>query len=245
MSADEEALYRAILEAPEDDAPRLVYADWLEEHGRPQWAEFIRLQCEEERLGPEPPTAGQPRKVRIRNLLSAVHEQNARLQRFLREVLPGRPAAERHLTLCDYTYRRGFIDSPVVHGQTLIDAADRLFDIGPFRRLQVTAARGRCGQIARCPQLARLKELDVSNCGLGAYDIHALATCTFLSGLETLNLRGNKIGNEAARYLAESAPLANLQLLDLEDNPIGYRLIPVLRERFGERVRLPPPGYFP
>jgi uncharacterized protein (TIGR02996 family) len=34
-----------ILENPDDDAPRLVYADWLEEQGDPL-AEFIRLQCE-------------------------------------------------------------------------------------------------------------------------------------------------------------------------------------------------------
>ena len=36
----------AILEAPDDDAPRLVYADWLDEHGQPERAEFIRVQCE-------------------------------------------------------------------------------------------------------------------------------------------------------------------------------------------------------
>jgi len=41
-----DALYRAILEAPDDDAPRLVWADWLEENGDPDRAEFVRLQCE-------------------------------------------------------------------------------------------------------------------------------------------------------------------------------------------------------
>lgn len=35
-----------ILEHPDDDTPRLVYADWLEDHGEPQRAEFIRVQCE-------------------------------------------------------------------------------------------------------------------------------------------------------------------------------------------------------
>lgn len=39
-------LLRAILEKPEDDAPRLIYADWLEEDGQPERAEFIRVQCE-------------------------------------------------------------------------------------------------------------------------------------------------------------------------------------------------------
>lgn len=48
---DGDALVRGILAAPSDDAPRLVYADWLEELGRPEDAEFIRVQIELARLG--------------------------------------------------------------------------------------------------------------------------------------------------------------------------------------------------
>lgn len=44
------ALLRAVLEKPEDDAPRLIYADWLEENGDGERAEFIRLQCESKSL---------------------------------------------------------------------------------------------------------------------------------------------------------------------------------------------------
>jgi uncharacterized protein (TIGR02996 family) len=46
----DQAFLDAIREQPDDDAPRLVYADWLEEHGQPQRAEFIRVQCERARL---------------------------------------------------------------------------------------------------------------------------------------------------------------------------------------------------
>ncbi len=36
-----------ILAHPADDAPRLIFADWLEEHGgEPERAEFIRVQCQ-------------------------------------------------------------------------------------------------------------------------------------------------------------------------------------------------------
>src|SRR5690242_12437796 len=38
----DQAFLHALLDRPEDDAPRLVYADWLEEHGDPR-GEFIRL----------------------------------------------------------------------------------------------------------------------------------------------------------------------------------------------------------
>jgi len=43
---EQEALYRSILEDPEDDTVRLVYADYLDENGQPDRAEFIRVQIE-------------------------------------------------------------------------------------------------------------------------------------------------------------------------------------------------------
>jgi len=43
--SDHDALVQAILHAPDDDAPRLVYADWLDDHGDADRAEFIRVQC--------------------------------------------------------------------------------------------------------------------------------------------------------------------------------------------------------
>lgn len=42
--ADGEALRQAVLAAPRDDGPRLVYADWLTERGDPR-GEFITVQC--------------------------------------------------------------------------------------------------------------------------------------------------------------------------------------------------------
>src|SRR5438270_10047207 len=43
MSHDD-AFLRAIIENPDDDGPRLLYADWLDERGDPR-GEFIRVQC--------------------------------------------------------------------------------------------------------------------------------------------------------------------------------------------------------
>jgi uncharacterized protein (TIGR02996 family) len=49
--SDRDAILRAILDSPHEDAPRLVYADWLDERSESLRAEFIRLQCELERRG--------------------------------------------------------------------------------------------------------------------------------------------------------------------------------------------------
>src|SRR5262249_1506358 len=50
MSRD--ALFCAILDHPEEDTPRLIFADWLDEHGEADRAEFIRVQIELSRLAP-------------------------------------------------------------------------------------------------------------------------------------------------------------------------------------------------
>jgi uncharacterized protein (TIGR02996 family) len=41
---EEAGLLDAIHASPREDAPRLVYADWLEDHGQAEYAVFIRLQ---------------------------------------------------------------------------------------------------------------------------------------------------------------------------------------------------------
>jgi uncharacterized protein (TIGR02996 family) len=52
---DREALYRAIIANPDEDTPRFVFADWLEEHDEPEHAEFIRIGCQLEANTPDHP----------------------------------------------------------------------------------------------------------------------------------------------------------------------------------------------
>jgi uncharacterized protein (TIGR02996 family) len=88
------ALLAAIRAAPDDDAPRLVYADWLDEHGQPERAEFIRVQCELARR--ESP---------------ALREREAELLATHHDAFAG-PLAAPHLR---FRFHRGFI---VGFGQT-------------------------------------------------------------------------------------------------------------------------------
>jgi uncharacterized protein (TIGR02996 family) len=46
VTTDGGLLLRAILAEPDEDTPRLMYADWLEEKGGSARAEFVRVQCE-------------------------------------------------------------------------------------------------------------------------------------------------------------------------------------------------------
>ena len=53
----EQAFLADIIAHPDDDAPRLIYADWLEENGQPERGEFIRLQI---KLATLPGRRGRP-----------------------------------------------------------------------------------------------------------------------------------------------------------------------------------------
>ena len=44
--SDEASFLKAITEQPAERSTRLVFADWLDEHGRPREAEFLRLQLQ-------------------------------------------------------------------------------------------------------------------------------------------------------------------------------------------------------
>lgn len=60
MTPDETAFLRAIREAPDDNTARLVYADWLDDHGTTDQqkarAEWIRLTCWDTRKETSKPT---------------------------------------------------------------------------------------------------------------------------------------------------------------------------------------------
>ena len=65
---DHQAFLSAIIDRPDDDLLRLVFADFLEERGDPDRAEFIRLQIEH--AATEPDADGWAvRDLRIRELL--------------------------------------------------------------------------------------------------------------------------------------------------------------------------------
>lgn len=63
--SDASALLSAIAGYPDDDVPRKMFADWCEENGQPQRAEFVRLQ-----LGLVPPDPLWPPTFRADTLLS-------------------------------------------------------------------------------------------------------------------------------------------------------------------------------
>src|SRR5689334_8020900 len=98
----EQAFLAEICANPDDDAPRLVYADWLDEHGDAERAEFIRLQCQ---------LARTPRHPRLQEL-----------RRREKQLLAEHEAdwlGPLHGALRKWKFRRGFL-------HTVDATADRL-----------------------------------------------------------------------------------------------------------------------
>ena len=65
MSSDEAAILRMICESPEDDLPRLILADWYQENGLEDRAEFMRLDILRCRTAERETDDGQPRRHRF------------------------------------------------------------------------------------------------------------------------------------------------------------------------------------
>src|SRR4051812_20765462 len=111
----QDAFLRAIVESPDDDAPRLVYADWLEDHGGSARADLIRVQCE---------LARGVRGVRRRLQLEA--RQRGLLAEHGRAW--ARPLAK---LVKGWEFRRGFVERVVVEARPFLAQADTIFRLAP------------------------------------------------------------------------------------------------------------------
>jgi uncharacterized protein (TIGR02996 family) len=245
-----EAFVRDVIENPEDNAPRLIYADWLEENGDPARAELIRLQILEwkmtgDKWGPSPYSR------RIMELFRPNRD------RWVREELPGWLHKEHYIG-----FRRGFAEGVGTTALRLVQKAEELWRAAPVQKLILRGAGGRVKALAACPFLARvtelmlmnsvgdedmialassphlgkLTELDLSNSQVGDAGARALATCPGLAGLTMLDLHISRVGDEGALALAASPYLNHLERLDLICNPISPAARATLKDRFGERL---------
>src|SRR5262245_58469116 len=140
-----EALLWAVIEALDDDAPRLVYADWLEERGEPERAEFIRVQCALETM-PE----GDPRRPGLERREAALLDEHGWAR-----------AEEFGPRISEWVFRRGFIERVEM---VLECPADQIVDVlrrAPIRHVRDTSQF--CdldGVVDALPHLDRLTGLE-------------------------------------------------------------------------------------
>ncbi len=195
----------AICAEPEDDLPRLIYADWLDDRGDPR-GEFIRLQ------------------------LSNHVDETAKAARMAElEKLYGRKWVG---PFADWAYmigfRRGFPEHLVIQADVFVDFADEIFKIAPIRGVSLIGAAKKIRKLVRLPALHHLTALHLTGTLIGDPGVAKLATCPHLGSLRTLRLGHCGLTSKAVRHLCASTTLPNLFHLDLEDNSIDVSAVAAL-----------------
>ncbi len=219
---DGDALLRAILANPDDDTPRLVYADWLDENDQPARAEFIRVQIE---LARNPSLAVMAREA----VLLAQHEE--------KWLAPFKARGEPLNGEAHGKFRRGFVGIVWMSATTFIARAQSLFARMPVLELRVTQTTPlEFEDLLRSPFLARLEALDLSERRLGNGAVIGLASAVFAQGLVVLRLRGCGITDVGAHFLASTTFDRPLRELDVSHNPISPDGVAALRKRYGNEV---------
>jgi uncharacterized protein (TIGR02996 family) len=222
----EQALIAAIHAHPLDDAPRLVYADWLDEAGRPDRAEFIRVQCELALLPAYDPRAA-ALSTREAELLAAGRKDWLRpLGRSKSDVLfwRGFPVptlsgldAEHLLRVTEKRLRA----APLwrYSYSTTGGAVRRLLAWPHLSRLTTFALRppglpkAWVNRIVKCAGLRNVTELAFTRCPMTAADLERVLDAWVGRRLTALWVNECPVGDAGARVIARHPATAGLRLL--------------------------------
>ncbi|WP_439621966.1 TIGR02996 domain-containing protein [Gemmata sp.] len=245
--SERKQLLAAICANPEEDTPRLAFADWLEEQGGEDdvaRAGFVRAQ-----IALDPLPRYHP------DWLPAAHDI---LRRWGSKFGDWRLELPRIPGVSWGQFRRGFVDSVSVSsaknfvqkggriaatvpllGISLTDrneftAFGRSPVFGRLRRLQIAHGRSftatNTQELLALPNFPRLTHLDLSTELVANDGAAAIAACPHLAGLTELRLSENHIADAGYTALAKSPHLSNLRALHIDRNIGGTTGVRALAE---------------
>lgn len=206
MTAD--SILELVRTSPDDDGPRLIFADWCDETGDPSRGEFVRVQLALAKLS----DADRRRPQLLRREAELLTAHAARWVESLRGVASGP------------VFRRGFVDEVKTTARQFATQADALFALAPVRHLHLLDLSDYLPAL-RSRHLSKLigltvfaQRVDSGRTGDGRL-VGELAESLHLSGLKMLRLGRNRIGDAGVARLAE-ADLRSLEELDLRENDL-------------------------
>ncbi len=141
-------LFGAILAAPDDDTPRAVYADWLQEQDDPRGG-FIQAQLAMANAAPN--SRAYFDALAVAAPLLHQHE---------------RAWSSEFKSLRKATYRRGFVQHARVLSSQFVKQEGALLERRPLERVRFQRLQGKAEALARLPALRPLRGLDLA--GLSA-----------------------------------------------------------------------------
>jgi uncharacterized protein (TIGR02996 family) len=199
-------------ENPEDDTPRLVLADWLQENGRDAEVrargEFIYLQCRLSRMRPD-----DPEQIELHR-----RERLLRYEYWERWSWPWRGVAS------GIEWERGLIHLEL-RGADWVEAGERLARAWDWVA-KVWLAPGdamRDERVAASPLLANVVSLDLRTTRPDPEGLRTLLSSPHLTSLRILDLRANQLAKGHIDALVEAEVAFELARLDLSFNAFGLR----------------------
>lgn len=198
-----------------------MFADWLDEHGEPERAEFIRVQIE--LANRKDPVLAKSLREREAELLGELADEWVE------------PLADYWLDWSGtpYSFRRGFVEHLELEASTFTSQGEELFDLTPLRSVHFPDEEW-FEELAACPFLLRLQALDLKGSGLttGYRGIHDFLASPNLKNIESLSLQGMDdnahLDPTGVATLAANVHLVRLRHLDLSGNWFGPDGIPPL-----------------
>jgi uncharacterized protein (TIGR02996 family) len=223
---------------PDDDTPRLILADWLEDHGETERAEFIRVRCRQARLAESDPEQGE--LLRRENVLRHAHAG-----RWLADIcksMTGKTSTSMPRGLIQFTdsvasflkfaeaagpERWAWVDTAAFFDQSDADLILRLLRsdwIGGLNELGFwNSPVGNAGvrALAGEPASNRLRVLELRNAEVRAKGLAALAGSPNLQRLKRLAVSYGDLRVADVRALLKGDLVGRIKDLELADNRIG------------------------
>jgi uncharacterized protein (TIGR02996 family) len=198
----EQDALQAVLARPDEDKPRLAYAEMLDQRGDVRGA-FIRLQLQE--ANGEPPTA-QSRLEGPADWLLLKNEYD--WAKSLQGIVTSR------------AFHRGFVSWIALPARAFLEKAAGILASHPVQHISFSDAKPWLNDLLQSGFLSRMRSLSFDRCGLDSADLKLLSESPGLGELRWLSLTGNQITLPGAEALAKSTSLPRLRYVNFEGNPV-------------------------
>ena len=224
--SEQQGFLDAIRAEPDDDGHRLVFADWLDESGKPLWAELIRAQCALSRLlVVEEESFRWADAFDVQRLRPELRAELLAPFTPLIEELDDEAELWRAVTLWA---RRGLVEAVEVRGgltaREFAQHAPAIFRDVPVRHLRLGVWNRQHSD--------RFEMIPVRI-------VKSLLEQEWVAGLETIDLHELTLGEAGARclYRAQSR-LTRLRHLTFNRHDLPEDDVQTLRRVFGEALKL-------
>ena len=209
MTPEEKAFRRDIIEHPEDDALRLIFADWLEDQGDP-YADLIRVQCQLAKID-EFDDSYFDLKIQENNVLQQLKRANHEL--ISRKRSTGNPSF----------VNRGFIQSIFLDENSDLQLVNEEYQWEPITKIDFFSLPDEYQSFfSSWSFLRRVRSLSIDGRFEG-FTLNSLLGSPHLSNLKSLSISCKSFDISVAEIIGQE--LSSNKLTELEIDRTGFQAL--------------------